>query len=302
MSNELIIDVAGVLPSDLSAQPALWAGGSHTGGTHITRYGLGAFASRSHYAQPFELSVADSENRIHLSVWLRDGIAVTTDGRRFEVRGRDIVVGYLPGVPWHTRYHGDAYHVGLLLSPELFREIGDAPGDAFFERLRKEGFLRVGPGNAAILRAAHELDAILLNPASGALLREAKSLELLAHLIDAGPLLTPLQLTRRHSEQLHHARDVLLADLAQPPSIEELARSCGLNTFKLKQGFKQLFGSTVHALYQQERMRKAWQLITAGHTSVSEAGSLVGYTNLSHFSAAFRKEFGMLPSEMKARS
>lgn len=299
MSSEFVIDVAGTLPSDLSARADLWPAGKQESGAHTTRYGLGAFASRSHYPDPVALSVCDSANRIHLSVWLRDGVAVKADGRSFTVKGRDIVIGYLPGTAWHTRFVGHAYHVGLLLTPELFREIGGDPGEAFFERLRKEGFLRVGPGNASILRAAHELDAILLNQASSPLLREAKSLELLAHMIDAGPLLTPLQLTRRHSDQLHHARDVLLADLAQSPSLEELARACGLNTFKLKQGFKQLFGSSVHALYQQERMRKAWQLITSGQLSISEAGYVVGYTNLSHFSVAFRKEFGVLPSEIK---
>ncbi|MGO1068795.1 helix-turn-helix domain-containing protein [Lysobacter sp. CA199] len=87
---------------------------------------------------------------------------------------------------------------------------------------------------------------------------------------------------------------MLLQDLARPPTIVELSRACGLNTLTLKRGFKLLFGQPAHALHQRERMAAAWRLI--------ESGLNLGYANLSHFDAAFRRAFGLLPSELRWRS
>jgi AraC family transcriptional activator of pyochelin receptor len=46
-------------------------------------------------------------------------------------------------------------------------------------------------------------------------------------------------------ERLHFARDYLLEHRSLPPSLPELARVAGLNEFKLKKGFKELFSHTV---------------------------------------------------------
>ena len=295
------VDVAGYLPSDLMLRPDLWPEGPQRSGAHVTRYGLAAFSSRSEYADPVSITVCDSDERLHLSVWLRDGMSVESDGWKFRVGGRETVAGYLPGAPWKTDFRGQVHHVGLLLPPEQLPALGGEQGESFFKDLRRDGFLRVQPGSADVLRSAHELDATLLNPDSSPLLREAKSLELLAHLLSVGRQERPSPLTKVQRERLHRARELLLADLAQPPTIEQLARASGMNTFALKQGFRNLFGLSVHALHQQERMRLVWSLIESGRMSVTEAGHHVGYTNMSHFGAAFRKSFGVLPGELKRR-
>lgn len=297
-----VVDVAGYLPSDLSQRTDLWPAGPQRSGAHMTAYGLAAFSSHSEYADPVSITVCDSAERLHLSVWLRDGLAVESDGWKFRVAGRDTVAGYLPGTPWKSDFRGQAHHVGLLLPPGQLPVLGGEQGDAFFQDLRRDGFLRVQAGTAEVLRAAHELDATLLNPLTSPLLREAKSLELLAHLLSAGraEAAAPL-ITRVQRERLHRARELLLADLADPPSIEHLARESGMNSFALKKDFKRLFGLPVHALHQQERMRAAWQLIESGRHSASEAGARLGYTNMSHFGVAFRKAFGILPGELKRR-
>jgi AraC family transcriptional regulator len=302
------VDISGYLPSDIATGAAgHWpVAASQRSGAHITHYGLGAFASHSEYPQRTEVTVCDSEHRVHLSVWLRDGVSVNSDGWKFRVEGRDTVAGFLPGAPWKTDFCGHAHHVGLLLRPELLRSLGGDQGEVFFERLHRDGFLRVCPAQADVLRTAHELDAILLSTDSSPLLREAKSLELLARLVAAGATGAagddPSGLTRRERNQLACAREMLLADLAQAPTIEQLARASGLNTFRLKQGFKKLFGLSVHALYQQERMRAAWELISSGRMGVTAAGEHLGYTNMSHFGIAFRKAHGMLPSALKRRA
>lgn len=104
---------------------------------------------------------------------------------------------------------------------------------------------------------------------------------------------------------LHQARDILDRDYAAPPTLAVLAKMICLNEFKLKTGFKEIFGKPVYAYVIDKRMEVARLLLEERKARVGEAACLVGYTNISHFSAAFRKKFGINPGEyrgLKARS
>lgn len=74
-------------------------------------------------------------------------------------------------------------------------------------------------------------------------------------------------------------------------------KQTGLNLFKLKRGFKSLFGKTVFAFIRQERMKIAKQLLDDKKITVLEAAIKVGYSNPSHFASAFRKEYGINPGK-----
>jgi AraC-like DNA-binding protein len=106
-----------------------------------------------------------------------------------------------------------------------------------------------------------------------------------------------VKLSTDDMESLRLAKDILQRDYLHPPTLAGLARIICLNEFKLKKGFKEMFGYTVHAYVIEQRMQKAQQLLEQGSITVSEAASRVGYGNVSHFSAAFRKKFGVRPGE-----
>ena len=97
--------------------------------------------------------------------------------------------------------------------------------------------------------------------------------------------------------KLQHAKEVLLSRLDKPPSLVELAKISGLNDFKLKKGFKEVFGTTVFGILREARMNRALDLIRTGEMNVSQVAWTVGYSNLSHFTAMFREKFGMNPSD-----
>jgi AraC-like DNA-binding protein len=101
-------------------------------------------------------------------------------------------------------------------------------------------------------------------------------------------------------EKLYQAKEILSQNLDTPPSLAELARQIGLNTFKLKKEFKEFFGVPVFKYLQNERMTKAHDLIRSKNATVQEAAWHVGYDSLSSFSNAFHKKFGFRPSEIKA--
>jgi len=97
---------------------------------------------------------------------------------------------------------------------------------------------------------------------------------------------------------LHKAKDILLSDLSNPPSLKELSHKVATNEFKLKKGFKKLFGNTVYGLLQEHRLQEAKLLLERNDINVSEACEMVGYTSLAHFSKIFKERFGVLASEI----
>ena len=126
---------------------------------------------------------------------------------------------------------------------------------------------------------------------------QAKSLEFVALFLEdraAADAAIPASERRR----LLAARDRLLADLADPPTIPELARACGLNVLKLKRGFRQLFGTGVYGLFQRERMHEARRRLLLDDVPVGRVAADLGYANASHFAVAFRKQFGIAPKEI----
>ncbi|MNZ66633.1 Regulatory protein PchR [compost metagenome] len=131
---------------------------------------------------------------------------------------------------------------------------------------------------------------------------EGKMLELMAvylneSLYEADRILHSVKLSRDDMESLRLAKEILQRDYLHPPTLAGLSRIICLNEFKLKKGFKEIFGYTVHAYVIEQRMQRAQQLLEHGNMTVSEAASRVGYVNVSHFSAAFRKKFGVRPGE-----
>lgn len=99
--------------------------------------------------------------------------------------------------------------------------------------------------------------------------------------------------------KIHYAKHLLLENLHQPLSIVELARSAGINDFKLKKGFKEIFGTTVFGFIHETRMQNAKEKLLGGEMNISEVADYTGYKNRTHFTTAFKKKFGFLPSDLK---
>lgn len=99
-------------------------------------------------------------------------------------------------------------------------------------------------------------------------------------------------------DRIQHARTILIRNLDNPPTLLELARHVGVNDRKLKEGFRQIFGTTVFKYLHNHRMEQAKYLLLEQKLTVAQAAHAVGYSHLSHFAAAFKKKFGMNPSAL----
>ena len=98
-------------------------------------------------------------------------------------------------------------------------------------------------------------------------------------------------------EKIREAEKILLEDICNPPTIKELAKLVGTNELKLKTGFKHLFGNTIYGYLTDHRMDYARLNFETSRIQVKEVAAKVGYSNPSHFIAAFRKKFGVTPKK-----
>lgn len=113
------------------------------------------------------------------------------------------------------------------------------------------------------------------------------------------PLRATAGLSAADTERLHSIKHYIDAHYEQPLSIMELARTAGINQMKLKNGFKALFNDTVFGYISGLRMQEAKRLLLEEKMYVNEVADRMGYKYPHHFTAAFRKKFGLLPKDLK---
>ena len=207
---------------------------------------------------------------------------------------------YLPAE--HRQCHLSAY-----ITPELLNNyLGDCfehlPEDlkAISEGCINKGFFHSGPLSQMMNTA---IDHLLNCPYTGPMRRlylESKVIELIAHKI--AQICLPDTLTRDRSnlrshdiERIQYARDILCADLENPPRLLDLARSAGINQCKLNMGFREAYGATVFGYLRRMRLIEAKRLLDQGDVNVTEAALSVGYSSLPSFSKAFSELFGLPP-------
>ncbi|MEM9809037.1 MAG: AraC family transcriptional regulator [Cyanobacteria bacterium P01_D01_bin.56] len=131
---------------------------------------------------------------------------------------------------------------------------------------------------------------------------ESKALELLSlqfYQLSAGQYLSTPKLCSADLERLRLARDILQQRFDQPPSLLELARQVELNDYKLKQGFRQLFDTTVFGYVQTCRMEQAQRLLKEHELSITTIAERVGHASPSQFCHAFKRHTGMTPSQYR---
>jgi AraC-like DNA-binding protein len=148
------------------------------------------------------------------------------------------------------------------------------------------------------------LQQVLRCPYAGAMKQwylEAKALELMTLQFDQLGC-KPMQEARLKSQdidRIHRAQELLLQNLEHPPSLLELARWVETNDCTLKQGFKQVFGTTVFGHLHQQRLQVARQLLATTSLKVQTVGRKVGFCDRNYFTHSFKRKFGVTPTEYR---
>jgi AraC-like DNA-binding protein len=155
----------------------------------------------------------------------------------------------------------------------------------------------------SILVALHQLANSDMNESFRKLYRKGKILEFFSLYMDQskraaeGKNECPYIANEMDIDRIHQARIILANNIGNPPSLPDLARQAGINEFKLKVGFKQVYGNTVYGYLYDLRMETARRMLEARNLQVKEIAFAMGYNNPSHFISAFKKKFGITPSK-----
>lgn len=115
--------------------------------------------------------------------------------------------------------------------------------------------------------------------------------------ISEHPVWEPVTVSMADAQAIYLARTRMEENLKQDWTIKELTQLTGLNDYKLKTGFQQLYHSSPADYLRDIRMEKAWQLLSGKKFAVSQVAEEVGYTNLSAFSKAFKKYYHITARE-----
>jgi len=113
----------------------------------------------------------------------------------------------------------------------------------------------------------------------------------------------PSARTRRRGRELVEAASIAIhGRLHSPPGLGELARAFGCSPFHLSHVFRQTTGVSLRRYVQQLRARIAADRLAAGAPDLTGLALDLGYADHSHFTNAFRREWGLPPSRFRARA
>ena len=97
--------------------------------------------------------------------------------------------------------------------------------------------------------------------------------------------------------------DYILAHLEEPlPSLKELSKLFGTNEYKLKDGFRHFFKTSIYKFYTVERLKRAYLMIQQTTIPLKNISALNGFTDYPNFSKSFKKQFGISPNEVGRNS
>ncbi len=107
----------------------------------------------------------------------------------------------------------------------------------------------------------------------------------------------PFLADEENVRRIKRAKEIIIEQMSEPPSLAALSKEIGLPLKKLKEGFKQIYGDTVYGFLLDHKMEMARKLLESGKYNVNEVGLKVGYSTASHFISSFKKKYGTTPKK-----
>jgi AraC-like DNA-binding protein len=101
---------------------------------------------------------------------------------------------------------------------------------------------------------------------------------------------------RRKRTLTEDARALLASTAAENMHLAEVARRLSCSVFHLCRVFKEIHGTTLHAYRVDVRLRMALERIVDSRADLTRVALDLGFCSHSHFTAAFRRQFGVTPS------
>jgi len=207
-------------------------------------------------------------------------------------------------LPIHLEVDPNTWVVSVLISIKKFHGLFSHEADYITflsdgnqdKKYYKDG--QISPSTAIVL---NQLINYNLNSTIKSLYFKGKAYELLSLYFnrgeDANIEQCPFLVDESNVVKIRQAKDIMIDRILEPPTLTALASEIDLSLKKLKEGFKQIYGTTVFGFLFDYKMEVARKLLESGAHNVNEVGLKVGYSTASHFISAFKKQYGTTPKK-----
>jgi len=105
-----------------------------------------------------------------------------------------------------------------------------------------------------------------------------------------------------HAERVEAVKTYLACHLAEPITLDDVARAVYTSPFHLARIFQEYAGVPVHRYLTQLRLRASLERLADGVENITALALELGFSSHSHFSDSFRREFGRTPSEVRRQA
>ncbi|MFI1356466.1 cupin domain-containing protein [Streptomyces sp. NPDC020898] len=225
-------------------------------------------------------------------------VMIRAGGRCTSARGEELVGARAPGAgTWDAE--GAA---GTLLVSGMYGVDGGAPG-RLLAALPALAVVEASVGACPVTRATFE-EIAREQPGQQILLDRALDLMLITALRAwfTRPGAEVPAWYRAHSDPVvGPALRMLRADPAHPWTLPALVARTGVSRASLARRFTALVGRPPMTYLRERRLALAADLLRAPEATLAMVADRVGFANAFAFSAAFKREFGVSPSEYRTR-
>ena len=207
-------------------------------------------------------------------------------------------------LPLNLELHPNSWLVSVVMTIRKFHSLFSREADYIpflsTENKDKKYYAQEGvsPAIAVVLSQIMNYN---LHPSVKELYIKGKAYELISLYFNRGEGTDveqcPFLVDEDNVRRIRKAKEIMIARMAEPPTLAELSEEIGLSLKKLKEGFKQIYGDSVFSFLFDYKMEYARKMLETGRHNVNEVGLKVGYSTASHFISAFKKKYGTTPKK-----
>ena len=273
---------------------------------------IGAYQIKNSGKDDEVFSVKYDKSLIHFVFSLSGDIAVSSGTEKIVVTTSNFIMFTNPreDISLNIKIPSGAKLLFLMMSmKELHGIFGSSFGtdqtvvNNFMESYKMKQLFNERDLTPAIAVIAHQFFNGINRPSVQKIYQHGKVMEFLSLYMDSPNSKDEVQdqcpfvMDASEMERIKEARNIIIDKMISPPSLKELAHMVGTNEFKLKVGFRSIFGTTVYGYLSDHRMEHARKMLTVDKVRIKEVAAEVGYSNPSHFIAAYKRKFGVTPKQ-----
>jgi AraC family transcriptional regulator len=247
-------------------------------------------------------------------VLMRRGAFCKHFGRRAAAADVNQAVFFSKGSTYRVSHPADCGDRGTVFAPapRVLKDIAREFDPAVDDHPDRPFSFVTGPCDTGVFWRHRELVQRLENAKAEPLeplWADVTALELVADVLQAAFERTGRLRPRRrsgtdddHAERAEAAKSYLAGRLGAAVTLNDVARTVHVSPFHLARLFRQQTGVPIHRYLTRLRLRAALERLAEGASDLTELALDFGFSSHSHFTSAFRAEFGRSPSEVRRDS